>query len=42
VIWCQNYALPLQLGEGAFMSDSAIITLSDIPASFTNSLKALP
>jgi mannan endo-1,4-beta-mannosidase len=32
VIWCQNYALPLQKGESAFMSDPAIITLGDLPA----------
>jgi beta-mannanase len=32
VVWCQNYALPLQNGESAFMSDPAIITLSDVPA----------
>jgi beta-mannanase len=32
VIWCQNYALPRQLGESTFMSDPAIITLSDVPA----------
>ena len=31
VIWCQNYALPLQQGESAFMSDPAVITLSDVP-----------
>jgi len=37
VIWCQNYALPLQLGESAFMSDPAIVTLSDVPAAFLNS-----
>jgi len=34
VIFCQNYALPLQKGESAFMSDPAIITLSDVPAAF--------
>jgi beta-mannanase len=31
VIFCQNYALPLQEGESAFMSDPAVITLSDVP-----------
>jgi hypothetical protein len=36
VPWCQNYALPLQLGENAFMSDPAVITLSDVPAAFVN------
>ena len=30
VIWCQNYALPLQLGESAFMSDPAVITLAQV------------
>ncbi|HEY1726741.1 MAG TPA: glycosyl hydrolase [Steroidobacteraceae bacterium] len=30
VIWCQNYALPVQLGESSFMSDPAIITLNDL------------
>jgi Glycosyl hydrolase family 26 len=32
VIWCQNYALPLQEGESAFMNDPAIVTLSDLRA----------
>lgn len=36
VPWCQNFALPLQLGESAFMSDPAVITLSDVPAAFLN------
>ncbi len=36
VPWCQNFALPLQLGESAFMSDPAIITLSDVPAAFSH------
>ena len=40
VIWCQNYALPRQLGEGAFMSDPAIVTLSDLPASVTRKLQS--
>jgi hypothetical protein len=31
VIWCQNYALPLQQGESAYMSNPAIVTLSDLP-----------
>jgi len=35
VIFCQNYALPLQKGESAFMSDPAIVTLSDLPGSVT-------
>jgi hypothetical protein len=35
VIWCQNYALPLQQGESVFMNDAAIVTLSDLPASVT-------
>jgi mannan endo-1,4-beta-mannosidase len=32
VLWCQNYALPLQNGESVFMNDPAIITLGDLPA----------
>jgi len=35
LLWCQNYALPLQEGESAFMNDPAIVTLSDLPASVT-------
>lgn len=42
VIWCQNYALPLQNGEAAFMSDPAIVTLSDIPAAFPASAHSAP
>jgi hypothetical protein len=36
VVWCQNYALPLQEGESAFISDPAVITLSDVPTAFAN------
>jgi hypothetical protein len=32
VVWCQNYALPLQLGETTFMNDPAVITLSQVAA----------
>jgi hypothetical protein len=30
VVWCQNQALPLQLGESAFMSNPAVITLAQV------------
>jgi len=36
VVWCQTWQLSQQGGEGAFMSDPAIVTLSDIPAAFKN------
>jgi hypothetical protein len=36
VVWCQGWALSLQGGEDAFMSDPAIITLSDVPAALLN------
>jgi hypothetical protein len=42
VIWCQNWALPLQGGESAFMNDPAIITLSDVPAAFLNGSSTSP
>ncbi|MGC2462483.1 MAG: glycosyl hydrolase, partial [Steroidobacteraceae bacterium] len=34
MVWCQTWALMDQGGEDAFMSDPAIITLSDVPAAF--------
>jgi hypothetical protein len=40
VIWCQNYALPLQDGESAFMNDPAIVTLGDLPATVTTKHQA--
>jgi beta-mannanase len=33
VVWCQNLALSQQQGDEAFMTDSAILTLADLPAS---------
>jgi mannan endo-1,4-beta-mannosidase len=33
VIWCQTQALSEQQGDEAFMTDSAILTLADLPAS---------
>ena len=31
VVWCQNWALAKQRGETAFMTDPAILTLTDLP-----------
>lgn len=42
VVWCQNYALPLQNGESAFMSDPSIVSLSDIPGAFSASAHSAP
>jgi hypothetical protein len=36
VVWCQTWALQDQAGEDAFMTDPAVVTLSDIPAAFAN------
>jgi len=33
VVWCQNLALSQQQGDEAFMTDPAVITLADLPAS---------
>ncbi len=32
VIWCQNYGLPKQNGAGAFMNDSSLLALNDLPS----------
>lgn len=32
VVWCQQWALPQQGGESAFMTDANVLTLSDLPA----------
>jgi len=42
VVWCQTWALMDQGGEDAFMSDPAIITLSDVPAAFLNGSSTSP
>jgi beta-mannanase len=42
MIWCQGWALPKQDGESAFMTDPAIITLSDVPAALKNGLSTSP
>ena len=36
MIWCQTWALDDQSGEDTFMSDPALVTLSDVPSSFAN------
>jgi len=36
LIWCQTWALDDQSGEDAFMSDPALVTLSDVPSAFAN------
>jgi hypothetical protein len=30
--WCQNWALPVQNGEAAFMNDPAVISMADLPS----------
>jgi mannan endo-1,4-beta-mannosidase len=32
VLWCQNWGLPEQNGEAAFMNDSAMVSLGDLPS----------